>query len=79
MDYDIDYNVTSAMSYLDKQKFLNQLYLQEDFIINDNKKFEDVHKYFQGYYDPYLKDKYINKILSTKTIDAIRRRNERHD
>ena len=67
------------MSYLAKQKFLNQLILEEDFIVNDNRRSEDVFKHFQGYFDPYLKHKYINKILYTKTIDAIRKKNERHD
>lgn len=74
MDYDIDYNVTSGMSFLDKQNFLNRIALQEDFIVNDNKRFESTQKHIQGYYDPYLKDKYINKILSTTTLDAIRRK-----
>jgi hypothetical protein len=79
MDYDIDYNVTSGMSYLDKQRFLNEIILQEDFILNDSKRYEDTIKFPEGYWDPYMSSKSIKNILSFKTEDAIRRKNERHD
>jgi hypothetical protein len=79
MDYDIDYSVTSGMSFLDKQRFLNEIALQEDFLLTDYKRHQDTIKFPEGYWDPYMSSKSIKNILSFKTQDAVRRKHERHD
>lgn len=73
MDYDIDYNVTFGMSFLEKQKFLNQLLLEENFIINDDKRAQDIIKHIHNYWDPYINSKYINNILYFEKYEQSRR------
>ena len=55
MDYDIDYNVTGNMSFLDKQKFLNDIQLQENFIVKDNNAELKIFTYKDMYWDIHSK------------------------
>ena len=53
MDYDIDFNVTYGMSFLDKQSFLNSIKIQEDFILNEVKTKQEQYNYKNLYWDIY--------------------------
>jgi|13_taG_2_1085334.scaffolds.fasta_scaffold00788_19 hypothetical protein len=58
MDYDIDYNVTANMSFLDKQKFINDISLQEDFILNEVRTKQEQYNYKNLYWDIFFKMPY---------------------